>query len=380
MAVRRAISIVVLVAVVLAGCGGGGRSGGVPTVGKAPRTTRGGRRAAPPGEPRPPTPKMPLASTPRCDPAKLVVFHEGGGGGALSTFYTTFTVGNLTRRACTTAGYPRLVALGADGRPIGGPARRGRLPSESTRRLVRIPAERTATFRASWSENDFGPGECRPTVVARYRVLLPGDRRPQLVPFPDFERCTNAATRRSFTVGRIEREPPPRNHPRHEPPRLREPGPHEHLPRCRSGQLLLYTGLDATAGVGLGTEYFRLDVANLSDRACRISGTPGVVAVARDGATIGQPASEGAGVAVDSRRHPLKVAKLAAHSYEGAAVMLSTGSVFNFSPGFCHFKIAAGLRVTLPGLPPQTVPMQIRRCRFHPRGSGGGQLSVGPIE
>jgi hypothetical protein len=44
-------------------------------------------------------PQAPQAG-PHCPPADLAVSHHGLGGGALSTYYTVFTVTNLSAHAC----------------------------------------------------------------------------------------------------------------------------------------------------------------------------------------------------------------------------------------------------------------------------------------
>jgi hypothetical protein len=365
----------ILAAVVaLAGCGGGGT--GASSV---RRPAEGGKPTHPQGQGASSSqaPKRHRSPPLRCRPSDLIVFHSGGGNSLSVTYYTTFTVGNLSKRACSLSGYPKLFTIGADGRQIGGVAHPGSLPSESQRKAVAIEAEGTATFRASWSENDFGPGECKPTVVARYRVLLPGAHHARGLPFPYYERCTNPSTAHSFSVGRIEPEPPLHNHRLSGPPHLSEPRPGEDLPRCRPSKLLVFSGLDSPAGVGLGISYFRLDVANLSGHPCEISGTPQVVAVALNGTTIGAAAIQKAGISAGAGRRHLRVARIESHG--SGAFMVATGSVFNYGRDACNFEMAAGLRVTLPGSPTaQTVPMLFRRCPGHI--SGGGQLAVGPVE
>ncbi|HVV90444.1 MAG TPA: DUF4232 domain-containing protein, partial [Solirubrobacterales bacterium] len=93
------------------------------------------------------------ARTPRCGPADLAVTHNGLGGGALSTYGTTFTAVNISEHACTTSGFPKLVALGLDGRPIGGPAKDGTSRKESVPGPVTIAPNYAARFRATWAEN-----------------------------------------------------------------------------------------------------------------------------------------------------------------------------------------------------------------------------------
>jgi photosystem II stability/assembly factor-like uncharacterized protein len=155
---------------------------------------------------RPARPRGRLLPIPqRCDPAKLVVSHEGLGGGAMSTYYTRFTITNLAYRRCSLAGYPRIVTVGDGGRAIGPPAKATETLPPSHRspaKVAKLAPRGTAEFSVSWSENAYSPGVCRQRIVAGYRVTLPGAHRAQFVPFPT-ERCTGAPSA-GFEVGKIE--------------------------------------------------------------------------------------------------------------------------------------------------------------------------------
>jgi hypothetical protein len=296
----------------------------------------------------------------------------------MSTFYTAFTVTNLSGHACRVAGTPRLEALDVGNSRIGAAAHPGGMPSESRRRSLRIPAHGDAAFRASWPENAYAAGECRPRTVAGYRVFLPGSHMARFVPFPGPERCSNPNAERAFSVGRLEEPDEPRGGGRATAPVLITPRPGERLPRCPASKLVVWLGVDAFAGVGGGHSYTRLDVINLSGRPCELSGDPRVVAVGNAGRPIGPPARGGPGmVAVGRAGRRVPVARLRPDGT--AEFMLSIADPGDYGAGECGWKQAAGLRITFPGSKrTQTLPMPLRRCPH--RMVGGPQLSVGPLE
>jgi len=213
---------------------------------------------------------------------------------------------------------------------------------------VLIAAGDSAIFRASWEADVFGPGECRPRIVAGYRVLLPGAARRQSVLFPSFGRCTNAPTKRSFSVGRIESS---RHDRRKEgpgsPSKPSVPRPGEVLPHCRPSRLLAWIGPDFGAGAAAGTSYVRIDVANLSDNACTLTGVPHVVAVDLEGRAIGSPVRRSSQMisAYRNGRH-VRLAKLEPGG--SARFVLAIVNPYDFGRAACGFETAAALRVTFP--------------------------------
>lgn len=363
-------SIASIGAVLLTGCGAGAESGGSTRAGKTAGTSQAPKAVHVAKRHR----KLP----PRCDGSQLVAWHRSRSSAGLGTNYTVFDLTNVSKHACSISGVPTLVALGVDGRAIGEAAKRGSLPNEAKEGPVPIAAGDSAIFRASWEADVFGPGECRPRIVAGYRVVLPGAARRQSVPFPSFGRCTNAATKRSFSVGRIEssRQDRRREGP-DPPPKLSVPRPGEVLPRCRPSKLLVWIGLDFGAGVAAGTSYVRIDVANLSGSACTLTGIPHVVAIDLEGRAIGSPVRRSSQMvsAFQNGRH-LRIARL---EPEGSArFVLAIVNPYDFGRGACGFKTTAGLRVTLPGARrAQTVPVPLMRC---PGPRSQGQLTVGRIE
>jgi len=261
----------VVLSLVLVACGGGGA--GSRTVPGPSAASSHRKPSANRSRPRSKGAKKHLAPAPPCRARDLVVWHSGDGGGAMSTFYTTFTVTNLSGHACRVAGTPRLEALDVGDRQMGPAAHPGGMPTESRRRSVRIPAHGDAAFRASWPENAYAAGECRPRTVAGYRVFLPGSQMARFVPFPGPERCSNPNAERAFSVGRLEEPDGPRGGGRATAPVLITTRPGERLPRCPASKLLVSLGVDAFAGVGGGHSFTRLDVINLSGRPCELSAT-----------------------------------------------------------------------------------------------------------
>ncbi|HEY5333435.1 MAG TPA: DUF4232 domain-containing protein [Solirubrobacterales bacterium] len=361
----------VLVVFVVAGCGGGGASSSVahnhaPKPGGPPEEI-----VSDPGRPPRPEPQR-LARS--CGPRQLVVSHEGGANGVMSTYHAVFSVFNLSERACSTAGFPKLFALRIDGRPIEGPAADGTSGYEASGGAINIAGRRSAAFQVNWSAGVYPPGRCGPRIVAGYRVVLPGTRLAQTVPYPNFEHCTGVAARGSLAVGVL--EPSPELVTRHlVAPPLEEAKPDERLPGCDPSDLVVWQGMDYPGGVGLGTSYGHLEVANLSGRPCKLSGVPHMVAVELRGRPVGPPVGRRGSMPTADGSPPVRVARIGAHG--SALFTFSVGEVLNYGAHGCDYEYAAGFDVTLPGSSrAQYVPAPVRRC-LH---SHGPQVSVGPIE
>ena len=360
-----------LIVFAIAGCGGGGARSSVARHPPLPRP----EREAP--APRSRVPAKPRRIARPCGAEDLVVSHEGLADGALSNYYTRFTVFNLSEHACSISGFPKLLALGTDRRPIEGPARHVTGAPEGPEGPVNIASRDADSFRASWSADVFPPGACRPGIVERYRVVLPGAHLVQTVPYPSFERCTGAAARGTLSVGRIEPLPEPVGRPPG-PPGLEEAKPAERLPRCAASDLLVWTGLHYAGGAAAGTSYGHLEVANLSERPCELSGVPHMVAVDLRGRPVGPPVGRSDSMPTVDGRAPIRVARIGAH--ESALFTFSVGEVLNYGTHGCDYEYAAGFDVTLPGSSrAQYVPAPVRRC-LHSVAPNGPQVSVGPIE
>jgi hypothetical protein len=361
----------VLMVLVIAGCGGGGTSSTVAR--HHPRPPRPGLEEDFTGPTALPEPKK-LARP--CGPEQLVVSHEGGANGLMSSYYARFTVFNLSERACSINGYPKLFALRTGGRPAEGPAADGTAAVEASEGPINIVGRGTATFKASWWANVFPPGKCGPRIVSRYRVVLPGSHLVQTVPYPNFDHCTGPGGGGTLKVGRM--EPSPELATRNlAPPPLKEAKPAEHWPRCDPSDLVVWQGIDYPGGAAAGTSYGRLEVTNLSKHACKLSGVPHMVAVDLHGRPVGPPVRRVDSMPTATGDPPIRVALL--YGLGGSALFtFSVGEVLNYGAHGCDFEYAAGFDVTLPGASrAQFVPAPVRRC-LHP--PGGKQMAVGPIE
>jgi hypothetical protein len=216
------------VVLLLTGCGGGSAGGGstsstvarTPTPSprasvqvparhrrrfhaSGPRTTgpHGARMREPAGSTRGRTP--PAAP---CGSARFGIHKVFPSTAAAGTQYTSYVITNLSHRTCTVSGYPRIVALGADGRTISGPAPTSAfLPHTGRRgpRTVTIAGHGTASVLVESSDVDpLGRvKDCRPRAVSGDRILLPGSRRAETMPSVVAKACAGGA---GVAVGPIE--------------------------------------------------------------------------------------------------------------------------------------------------------------------------------
>ncbi|HJZ37999.1 MAG TPA: DUF4232 domain-containing protein [Solirubrobacterales bacterium] len=312
-----------------------------------------------------------------CGPEQLVVTHAGGAGGFTSSYYARFTVFNLSERACSTSGFPKLFALRTGGRPVEGPAAHGTAAPEASDGPMNIAGRGVAAFLVSWSADVYPRGGCGPRIVTAYRVVLPGSNLSQTIPYPNFDHCTGAAARGSLAVGRIEPSPEPAR-PVPAPPRLEEAKPSERLPRCDPADLVVWQGMNYPGGAAAGTSYGHLAVTNLSERPCKLSGVPRAVAVDLRGRAVGPPVGRSASMPTIDGEPPIRVARLEAHG--SALFTFSVAEVLDYGTHGCDYEYAAGFDVTLPGSSrSQYVPAPVRRC-LRSVAPNGPQVSVGPIE
>ncbi len=132
------------------------------------------------------------------------------------------------------------------------------------------------------------------------------------------------------------------------------------------------SGLDiwfnnAGGGGAAGSIYYELEFTNLSDRACTLSGFPGVSATDLRGRKLGRAASR------DNSRPSVSIALAPGAT---AAATLRIVQAGNFPAARCHPVTAAGLRVFAPGqTTSRWVPFPFATCS----GSGPGVLSVRTI-
>jgi Protein of unknown function (DUF4232) len=294
----------------------------------------------------------------------------------MSTYYAAFAIFNLSEHACSIRGYPKLFALARDGR-LQGPARHGTGAAEEAEGVTNIAGRGSASFTVSWPADVYTQARCWSRIVAGYRVVLPGSELAQTVPYPNFEHCTGPDFGDALSVGVIEPSPELRN--RHlETPPLEQAKPAVGLPRCRPSDLVVWQGIDHPGGAGLGTSYGHLEVTNLSERPCKLSGIPHMVAVDLRGHPVGPPVGCRGSMPIAARRSRIRVARLPPHG--SAAFTYSVAEVLNYGDHGCEYEYAAGFDVTLPGAKhPQYVPAPVRRC-LHSVAPNGPQVSVGPIE
>jgi hypothetical protein len=115
-----------------------------------------------------------------------------------------------------------------------------------------------------------------------------------------------------------------------------------------------------------GSVYYKLEITNLSGRACTLEGFPGVVAVDLSGRRLGAKAQPEPG------KRP-RLAKLVKGA--SATVQLRIVEAGAISPSVCRPAMAAGLRVSPPGqTSSRLVPLPFEACS-----RGSSVLSVGPV-
>jgi hypothetical protein len=176
--------------------------GGAPTV----RTTKTAGRRMPSAANRQGPPAAP------CGDARFSFRKVFPSTAAAGTEYTSYVITNLSHRTCTVSGYPRIGALGLDGRPVGGPAPSSAfLPQAGPRgpsrgpRTVTIPGHGLASFMVESSDNPLSWIKgCRPRAVSGDRILLPGSRRAETMPSVVGKACAGGA---GVAVGPIEMDP-----------------------------------------------------------------------------------------------------------------------------------------------------------------------------
>jgi Protein of unknown function (DUF4232) len=126
----------------------------------------------------------------RCRTSGLDIWlnNEGGGGTAGSVFYK-LELTNLSGRACSLEGYPRVTAVSLGGGQIGKAASR---ESSVAPRLVTLAVGRSAVAVVRVVDTGALPKACRARIAAGFRVYPPGQNRSRVVPFP-FMACAHGA-------------------------------------------------------------------------------------------------------------------------------------------------------------------------------------------
>jgi hypothetical protein len=108
---------------------------------------------------------------------------------------------------------------------------------------------------------------------------------------------------------------------------------------CSSSGLVIWAGEEAGGGTA-GSVYYRVELTNLSGKACTVTGYPTVSAVSLKGTKIGAAATDEPG-----KKAPL--VKLAPG--DSAVATLRIVDALNFPKNQCKPTLAAGLRIGVPG-------------------------------
>jgi hypothetical protein len=108
---------------------------------------------------------------------------------------------------------------------------------------------------------------------------------------------------------------------------------------CSSSALVIWAGEEAGGGTA-GSVYYRVELTNLSGKACTVSGYPTVSAVNLQGGRIGAAATHEPG----KKAHLVKLAP-----GDTAVATLRIVDALNFPKNQCRPTLAAGLRIGVPG-------------------------------
>jgi hypothetical protein len=143
---------------------------------------------SPVSHPAAPTANAQTAAAPRCKTAGLVMWLNPEGSGTAGSFYYKLAFVNLSRGACTLAGYPGVSAVSLSGHQIGASAKR---EVTGRPRTVTLASEGEATVLVHVVDVGALPSSCHPTAAAGFRVYPPGESASKVVPYP-FRTCANA--------------------------------------------------------------------------------------------------------------------------------------------------------------------------------------------
>jgi hypothetical protein len=136
--------------------------------------------------------------------------------------------------------------------------------------------------------------------------------------------------------------------------------------RCVTARLVVWLGSQGSRTAG--STYYKLELTNLSGKACTLRGYPGVSAVSLAGRRLGSAASRNA-------VHPPRSITLRAGATATAVVQIV--DAHNFPRSSCHPTTAAGLRVYPPGeTASKLVPFPFLACAH----TGAEYLSVEAVQ
>jgi Protein of unknown function (DUF4232) len=135
---------------------------------------------------------------------------------------------------------------------------------------------------------------------------------------------------------------------------------------CAPANLVVWAGPQAGGGTAGGFGY-EIKFTNLGSATCTLAGFPGVRAVDLSGNRIGAAATHGPG----------KVKQVVLAPDQSAMATLQVADALNFPKAKCAPKMAAGLRVALPGgSGAKTAPIAFETCAK----STAKTLSVSAVE
>lgn len=128
------------------------------------------------------------APAPPCATRGLVVWLDTQGSGAAGSSFYRVELTNLSGRACTLSGYPRVVAVDLGGRALGSGSQR----FVSAKPTVTLAAGATGSFALQIAEAaNFPASACRRVTAAGLRVFPPHQNASKVIPFP-FQACSRS--------------------------------------------------------------------------------------------------------------------------------------------------------------------------------------------
>jgi hypothetical protein len=135
---------------------------------------------------------------------------------------------------------------------------------------------------------------------------------------------------------------------------------------CAPANLVVWAGAKYGGGTAGGFEY-EVKFTNLGSATCTLAGFPGVRAVDLSGTRVGAAATHGPG----------KVKQVVLAPDQSAMATLQVADALNFPKAKCAPKMAAGLRVALPGgSGAKVAPIAFETCAK----SSAKTLSVSAVE
>jgi len=124
------------------------------------------------------------------------------------------------------------------------------------------------------------------------------------------------------------------------------------IPRCHRAGLTAWLGIPR--GFTNGSDYYQLEISNISGTTCTLYGYPGVSAVNAHGRQLGRAAA---------REHTVTTRLVTLAPGATAHAVLWISHIYDFGPAICHPATAAGLRVYAPGdYSALELPFSFRAC------------------